>query len=49
MAKFYHTGEKPGIGSFVCTNCGTELTITDKDKMPTCPKCTNTSFNKRSK
>lgn len=46
MAKYYHTGEKPGNGTFSCTNCGTDIRLDEQDKMPPCPKCTNTSFTK---
>lgn len=45
-AKVVHTGEKPGNGKYSCTNCGTEISLGDSDKMPPCPKCTNTSFKK---
>ena len=39
------TGEKPGSGSYNCTNCGTEVTLGKYDKMPPCPKCNNTEFS----
>ena len=45
MAKFIHTGEKPGKGNYSCTNCGTNVNLGEQDKMPPCPKCTNTSFS----
>ena len=44
MSKVYKTGEKPGSGRYACTNCGTEITLNEYDKMPPCPKCTNTEF-----
>lgn len=43
-SKRVHTGEKPGKGHYACTNCGTEIDLSDSDKMPPCPKCTNTTF-----
>ncbi len=46
MAKFIHTGEKPGAGSYSCTNCGTDVQLGGSDKMPPCPKCNNSSFTK---
>lgn len=46
MSKFIHTGEKPGKGCYSCTNCGTDVCLGEQDKMPPCPKCTNTSFSK---
>lgn len=39
------TGEKPGSGSYNCTNCGTEVSLGKYDKMPPCPKCNNTEFS----
>ena len=39
------TGEKPGRGSYNCTNCGTEVSLGQYDKMPPCPKCNNTEFS----
>ncbi|MEG1646180.1 MAG: hypothetical protein RRY78_00295 [Clostridia bacterium] len=46
MACKCSTGEKPGKGCYCCTNCGTELTIGVNDKVPPCPKCSNTTFEK---
>lgn len=46
MAKYYHTGEKPGKGQYSCTNCGTDVELNGSDKMPPCPKCSNSSFTK---
>ncbi|MDD4291182.1 MAG: hypothetical protein PHX51_02940 [Clostridia bacterium] len=46
MANYIHTGEKPGSGVYACTNCGTDVNLGRDDKMPPCPKCTNTNFTK---
>lgn len=41
------TGEKPGIGTYKCLNCGTTVTLDDSsDTLPPCPKCNNTNFYK---
>lgn len=41
------TGEKPGVGTFKCTNCGTIVRLDDPDDtLPPCPKCNNTEFEK---
>lgn len=41
------TGEKPGFGSYECTNCGTIVRLDDPDDtLPPCPKCNNTEFDK---
>ncbi len=41
------TGEKPGRGKYCCTNCGTSVTLGVEDKLPPCPKCTNSEFVKK--
>ncbi len=46
MAKIYKTGEKPGNGTYSCTNCGTDVTLGSGDKMPPCPKCSNNEFTR---
>ena len=40
------TGEKPGKGTYVCTNCGKKVTLDDKsDKLPPCPRCGGTNYS----
>lgn len=39
------TGEKPGKGTYYCTNCGQAVTLDDDtDTLPPCPKCDGTNF-----
>ena len=39
------TGEKPGKGTYYCTNCGQAVTLDDDtDTLPPCPKCAGTDF-----
>ena len=39
------TGEKPGKGTYYCTNCGQAVTLDDDtDTLPPCPKCGGTDF-----
>lgn len=39
------TGEKPGTGTYECTNCGTTVTLDDPDDtLPPCPNCDSTDF-----
>ena len=41
------TGEKPGIGVYKCTQCGTIVRLDDtSDTLPPCPKCDNTEFDR---
>lgn len=39
------TGEKPGKGSYICTNCGQIVYLKSKtDKLPPCPRCHTTNY-----
>lgn len=39
------TGQKPGKGTYKCTNCSTTVTLDDaNDTLPPCPKCGKSSF-----
>ena len=41
------TGEKPGKGTYKCRNCGTTVTLDDdSDRLPPCPSCDGTEFDK---
>lgn len=41
------TGEKPGIGSYKCTNCGQIVRLDNEtDTLPPCPNCDKTDFTK---
>ena len=43
----YTTGEKPGVGAYICTNCGTVVNLDDAtDALPPCGKCYGTEFTK---
>ncbi len=46
MKNIVKTGEKPGKGTYSCTNCGTDVTLNASDKCPPCPKCNNSEFKK---
>jgi DNA-directed RNA polymerase subunit RPC12/RpoP len=39
------TGEKPGVGTYRCLNCGQTVRLDDpNDTLPPCPKCDKTEF-----
>ncbi|MBC6904509.1 hypothetical protein DWB84_03385 [Saccharophagus sp. K07] len=39
------TGEKPGIGIYICVKCGQSIFLNDRsDKLPPCPKCQGTTY-----
>lgn len=41
------TGEKPGIGSYQCKNCGEVVRLDNSsDRLPPCPRCHKTDFRK---
>ena len=43
----HKTGEKPGIGTYLCIKCNQTVTLDDStDTLPPCPKCRNTEFIK---
>lgn len=43
-----NTGEKPGKGTYICTNCIQHVVLNDKtDTLPPCPKCNGTTYIKR--
>ncbi|MEK3986390.1 zinc ribbon-containing protein [Paenibacillus sp. FSL K6-3166] len=45
VIKLSTTGEKPGVGTYTCTKCGTKVTLDDNtDTLPPCPKCHNTEY-----
>jgi hypothetical protein len=36
----YNIGEKPGVGTYCCTNCGWHVTLdNDTDRLPPCGDC----------
>ncbi|MDP2181430.1 MAG: hypothetical protein Q8K99_02535 [Actinomycetota bacterium] len=42
------TGEKPGKGTYKCTNCGQLVHLDDTtDTLPPCPNCSKTVFVKQ--
>lgn len=41
------TGEKPGKGTYCCTNCGQKVVLDDNsDTLPPCPSCEKTNFRR---
>ena len=46
----YDIGEKPGRGSYCCTNCSWRVTLDDdSDRLPPCGSCgkgQNTKYNR---
>jgi hypothetical protein len=39
------TGEKPGKGTYTCTNCEEVVTLdNDSDRLPPCPVCSGTEY-----
>ena len=45
--RLYPCGKKPGIGTYICTKCGSEKKLdNDTDTLPPCSKCDNCMFRK---
>ncbi len=42
----YHTGEVCSPGTLRCTSCGQEMTFTRATRIPPCPKCHKTEFER---
>lgn len=43
----YKTGQKPGVGTYQCVECGTTVTLDDwNDTLPPCPSCDNVYYYK---
>jgi len=40
------TGEEAGRGEWECTSCGETINIKEGEKLPECPKCSGTEFEK---
>lgn len=42
----HKTGEKPGVGTYTCVQCGQTVSLNDStDTLPPCPKCNCTLFS----
>lgn len=47
LSMAYVCGQKPGIGLYVCLNCGEDLYLDDKtDTLPPCTKCNKCQFKR---
>lgn len=43
----YTTGERPGAGTYICTECGRKIVLDDNtDTLPPCPYCNATTYDK---
>lgn len=41
----YTTGEKPGVGTYICKKCGQKVRLDDStDTLPPCPSCHSTQY-----
>ena len=48
QASLYHTGEVTAPGVLQCTECSEELHFKKTGRIPPCPKCNATSFQRKS-
>jgi len=42
----WHTGQVTGIGTLQCLECGEQLHFHKTGRIPPCPKCSHTEFNR---
>jgi predicted nucleic acid-binding Zn-ribbon protein len=40
----YSTGNFPGAGTYFCVACGSQLSLLEDEKLPSCPRCGGSSF-----
>ncbi len=45
-AQGWHTGQTTGIGTLQCLECGEQLHFHKTGRIPPCPKCSHTEFNR---
>lgn len=46
----FQSGQKPGVGTYICINCNQEIVIDDNnDVLPPCPNCNGVEFFKKLK
>ncbi len=48
-AQKYHTGEITGIGTLYCADCNTQMQFKKTGRIPPCPKCHHTTFQRKPK
>jgi predicted nucleic acid-binding Zn-ribbon protein len=44
----HQTGAAPGLGTFTCARCGSQLSLHSVDRLPECPRCGGSRFQRAS-
>jgi hypothetical protein len=44
----HFAGDAPGVGVYVCTRCGTTVSLGDDAALPPCSGCGNTTYTQNS-
>ena len=44
----HQTGAAPGLGTFSCARCGSQLSLHSVDRLPECPRCGGSRFQRAS-
>jgi predicted RNA-binding Zn-ribbon protein involved in translation (DUF1610 family) len=44
----FGTGVNPGMGTFFCLDCGSQLSLRETDSLPSCPSCGGSRFRRDS-
>ena len=48
VPEVHQTGTSPGLGTFSCVDCGSQLSLETLDELPDCPECGSSSFRRAS-
>ena len=47
-SEVHQTGAAPGLGTFTCAGCGSQLSLHSVDRLPECPRCGGSRFQRAS-
>jgi DNA-directed RNA polymerase subunit RPC12/RpoP len=48
LGETFGPGSVPGAGTYFCVNCGSQLSLRETDRLPSCPRCGNPRFRRDS-
>jgi predicted RNA-binding Zn-ribbon protein involved in translation (DUF1610 family) len=48
LGESFGTGVIPGMGTFFCLGCGSQLSMRETDRLPSCPTCGDSRFRRDS-
>jgi hypothetical protein len=48
VPEVHQTGTSPGLGTFSCVDCGSQLSLETLDELPDCPECGSSRYRRAS-